>query len=151
MAELAYTAVVHVVGGRQGVGRTADGAFEVTLKGPVEMGGPGGGANPEQLFALGYAACFESAVRGAARRQQLDPTGAEIEAKVLLFRGEDGSDLAVEMAIHLPNITDPTVAADLIRTAHGRCPYSRATRNNVPVSFTVNGTPVDVSGVGATH
>jgi Ohr subfamily peroxiredoxin len=135
-----------VTGGRNGLGRTEDGKFEVQLKGPVEFGGTGDGANPEQLFAIGYAACFESNLRGAARRKQVDPKGTSIDSRCMLYPREDGkgNKIAIEMDITSPNIEDPEVAAELVRIAHEVCPYSHATRGNVDVLFTINGQPVDL-------
>ena len=142
MTEPRYTAKVHVTGGRNGIGKTEDG-FEVPLKGPVAMGGPGGGANPEQLFAIGYAACFESTLRGAARGRQLDPKGTSIDAAAkLLPREEGGFNLGVDMDITMPGVTDADAAVELVKAAHGSCVYSRATQGNIPVAFTINGTAV---------
>jgi lipoyl-dependent peroxiredoxin len=80
-----YTAEAHVTGGRaEGHGRTSDGALEVDLRAPEEMGGTGGGTNPEQLFAIGYAACFESALGAVARRRELEASDVAIDSKVML-------------------------------------------------------------------
>ena len=145
MAEPRYTARAVVTGGRQGTGKTDDGEFEVSLKGPVATGGPGGGVNPEQLFAIGYAACFESTLRGAARREKLDPNDTSIKSAVKLMPVETGgANLAVDLDITMPNITDAEVAANLVRQAHENCVYSRAIRNNVDVQFSINGAPVDL-------
>lgn len=133
-----------MAGGRQhGHGRTSDGALEVDLRAPVEMGGEGGGTNPEQLFAVGYAACFESAMAGAARRAHVEAGDAAIDAKVSLMpTGTGGFKLAVELDVTLPSITDETQARDLVRLAHDICPYSNATRGNIDVTLTANGKPV---------
>ncbi|GIF77666.1 organic hydroperoxide resistance protein [Asanoa siamensis] len=134
-----------MAGGRQhGHGRTSDGALEVDLRTPVELGGEGGGTNPEQLFAVGYAACFESALAGVARRARTDAGDAAIDARVsLLPTGTGGYTLAVELDVTLPSITDETQARDLVRAAHEHCPYSNATRGNIEVTLTANGKPVD--------
>ena len=80
-----YTAEAHVTGGRaQGHGRSSDGTLEVDLRVPVELGGEGGGTNPEELFAVGYAACFESALGVVARRRRLETGDVAIESKVTL-------------------------------------------------------------------
>ena len=85
-----YTAKAHVTGGRaEGHGRASDGALEVDLRTPVEMGGAGGGTNPEQLFAIGYAACFESAMGVAARRRQQEVADIAIDSKVMLLPTAD--------------------------------------------------------------
>jgi lipoyl-dependent peroxiredoxin len=101
-----YTAEAHVTGGRaQGHGRTSDGALEVELRAPTEMGGEGGGTNPEQLFAIGFAACFESALGVVARRQKLQAGDVEIDSKVMLMATEERAfQLAVEVDVTLPSI-----------------------------------------------
>src|ERR1700724_4487433 len=85
MAKVLYTANAHVTGGRDGHGRTTDGELEVDLRLPKEMGGAGGGTNPEELFAVGYAACFESALGVVARRDHLDPGEVGIDSTVSLL------------------------------------------------------------------
>jgi Ohr subfamily peroxiredoxin len=136
-----YTAEAHVTGGRaQGHGRTADGMLEVDLRVPTEMGGEGGGTNPEELFAVGYAACFESALGTAARRQKLEGGDVEIDSKVTLFPTESrGFRLGVELDVTMPSIEDTAKAIELVRAAHEVCPYSNATRNNIDVKLTANG------------
>src|SRR3977135_2471822 len=108
MSKVIYTAEAHVTGGRaEGHGKTRDGALEFALKLPTEMGGPGGGTNPEQLFAVGYAACFEGALGAVARRQKLDAGDAVIESKVSLLPNESrGFELQVELDVTLPSIED---------------------------------------------
>ena len=140
-----YTAEAHVTGGRaEGHGATSDGALEVDLRPPLEMGGSGGGTNPEQLFAVGYAACFESALGGAARRRRHELGQVAIDSKVMLVPTADrGFTIAVEMTVSLPSVDDPDTAAELVRAAHQLCPYSRATSGNIDVRFTVNGRAVE--------
>jgi osmotically inducible protein OsmC len=138
-----YTAEAHVTGGRvKGHGRTSDGALEVDLRPPTE----GGGTNPEQLFAVGHAACFESAIGAVARRQKLDAddvADVEIESKVSLLPTEErGFKLAVELAVTLPSIADRDTAVELVRAADQVCPYSNATRGNIDRKLTANGAPV---------
>jgi len=144
MAKVLYTAEANVAGGRlEGHGRTTDGALEVDLRVPEELGGPGGGTNPEQLFAVGYAACFEGALAVAARRARAEAGDAEIASKVkLLPTSEGGFALAVELDVRMPSIDDPETAAELVRAAHRVCPYSNATRGNIEVALTANGQPV---------
>jgi Ohr subfamily peroxiredoxin len=139
-----YTARAHVTGGRvNGHGRTSDGALEVELRAPVESGGDGGGTNPEQLFAVGYAACFESALGAVARRQRVEPGDVAIDSQVSLIPTEDRRYvLGVELDVTLPSIEDPEQAAALVEAAHQVCPYSNATRGNVDVKLTANGQPV---------
>jgi lipoyl-dependent peroxiredoxin len=138
-----YTAQAHVTGGRiDGHGRTSDGALEVDLRPPAEIGGEGGGTNPEQLFAVGYAACFEGALATVARRQKLDVGDVEIDSKVMLVTGEDRSfTIAAELDVTLPSV-EGEAAVELVRAAHKVCPYSNATRGNIEVALTANGAPV---------
>jgi Ohr subfamily peroxiredoxin len=145
MADKLYTAKAHVTGGRtEGHGRTSDGALDVQLRVPPEMGGPGGGTNPEQLFAVGYAACFEGALGVVARRAKLDASEAAIDSEVSLSTdGHGGFLLSVELDVTLPAIADLPAAVDLVRAAHAVCPYSNATRGNIAVTLTANGAPVD--------
>ena len=140
-----YTAHAHVAGGRAaGHGRTSDGALEVDLRVPPEMGGEGGGTNPEQLFAVGYAACFESALGSAARRRRIEVADLAIDSSVMLVPTESrGYALAVTLAVTLPSIDDAVEAVDLVRAAPQICPYSNATRGNIDVAFTVNGEPLE--------
>jgi Ohr subfamily peroxiredoxin len=140
-----YTAQAHVTGGRiAGHGRSSDGALEVDLRAPVEMGGNGGGTNPEQLFAVGYAACFESALSAAGRRRRQEVGDVAIDATVMLMPTKDGRyELAVALAVTLPSVDDPAEAVELVREADRLCPYSNATRGNIEVSLTVNGRDVE--------
>jgi lipoyl-dependent peroxiredoxin len=145
MANTLYTAKAHVTGGRtEGHGRTSDGALEVDLRLPVEMGGTGGGTNPEQLFAVGYAACFEGALGVAARRAKVDPGEVAIDSEVSLSPdGKGGFLLGVALDVRLPGIVDSATAIDVVRAAHAVCPYSNATRGNIEVALTANGEQVD--------
>ena len=140
-----YTAEATVTGGRdEGHGRTSDGALDVQLRSPVELGGEGGGTNPEQLFAVGYAACFEGALGAVARRQKLEIADVAIESSVSLIPTEErGFKLAVELAVTLPSVTDADQAVALVQAAHGVCPYSNATRGNIDVHLTANGAEVE--------
>jgi Ohr subfamily peroxiredoxin len=140
-----YTAEAHVTGGRaDGHGRTSDGALEVDLRAPEEMGGSGGGTNPEQLFAIGFAACFESALGAVARRRRLEAGDVAIDSKVMLMPGDDRTyKLGVALAVNLPSVEDPDEAVALVRAAHAVCPYSNATRGNIDVALTANGRAVD--------
>jgi osmotically inducible protein OsmC len=140
-----YTAEAHVTGGRvDGHARTSDGKLDVHIRPPKELGGDGEGTNPEQLFAAGFAACFESALSLVAKRRKIEADDAAIDSKVMLIPGEDRSfKLAVELDVTLPSITDAEQAADLVRTAHKVCPYSNATRGNIDVALSVNGAALD--------
>jgi osmotically inducible protein OsmC len=140
-----YTAEAHVTGGRaEGHGRTSDGALEVDLRLPTEMGGQGGGTNPEQLFAIGYAACFEGALGAAARRSKDELGEVAIDSSVSLLPTEErGFKLAVTLAVTLAGIEDSAKASELVAAAHQICPYSNATRGNIEVRLSANGQPVD--------
>ena len=143
LQKVLYTAKTHTTGGRDGASRTSDGRLDVKLSSP---GGPGGGTNPEQLFAIGYAACFESNMRGAARRNQLDPKGTSIKSNVSIIPADEGGNvLGVSFDITCPNIESAEAVADLVRSAYDVCPYSRATRGNVELQVVANGQPVDLS------
>jgi Ohr subfamily peroxiredoxin len=144
MPNVLYTAEAHVTGGRvRGHGRSSDGRLDVQLRLPTEMGGTGDGTNPEQLFAVGYAACFEGALGVVARRARVDVDDAAIDSKVTLSpTGTGGFQLGVELDVSLPSIEDPDLAAKLVRGAHEVCPYSNATRGNIEVALTANGQPV---------
>ncbi len=144
MSNPIYTAEAHVEGGRaNGHGRTSDGALEVDLRLPTEMGGQGGGTNPEELFAVGFAACFEGALGAAARRAKEELTDVAIDSKVSLLPTEErGFKLAVALDVSLPSVSDPAHAVELVHTAHHICPYSNATRGNIEVALTANGEPV---------
>jgi Ohr subfamily peroxiredoxin len=140
-----YTARAHVTGGRvEGHGKTDDGALEVDLRRPKEMGGEGGGTNPEQLFAVGYAACFESALGAVARRQKVEVADVAVDSSVSLIPTEErGFKLGVELTVTLPSVEDREQAVALVQAAHGVCPYSDATRGNVDVRLTANGAEVE--------
>src|ERR671918_1608910 len=145
-----YTAEAHVTGGRaEGHGRTSDGNLEVDLRLPAEMGGADGGTNPEQLFAVGYAACFESALGTVARRRKQEAGDVAIDSQVMLLPTADRRfKLAVTLAVTLPSIADADEAIDLVRGAHQVCPYSNATRGNIDVLLTANGHPVEETSEG---
>jgi lipoyl-dependent peroxiredoxin len=140
MAKVVYTAEATVTGGReQGHGRSSDGELDVQLRPPTE----GGGTNPEQLFAVGYAACFEGALGVAARREHKEVGDASIDSKVSLVTTEErGYTVAVELDVTLPQVEDAEEAKQLVAAAHEICPYSNATRGNVEVTLTANGQPV---------
>ena len=137
MAKVVYTAEATVTGGREhGHGRTSDGELDVQLRPPTE----GGGTNPEQLFAVGYAACFEGALNVAARREHKEVGDASIDSKVSLVTTENrGYTVAVELDVTLPQVEDAEEAKKIVAAAHQICPYSNATRGNVEVTLTANG------------
>jgi Ohr subfamily peroxiredoxin len=145
MDRVLYTAEAVVEGGRAGHGRSSDGRLEVALSVPQELGGDGGpGTNPEQLFAVGYAACFESALLGVARGRNMDASDARITSRVGLGpTGHGGFTLSVSLDLHAPHLSADD-AKELMMRADERCPYSNATRGNIDVQLTVDGAAVVV-------
>lgn len=141
MAKVLYTAAATVTGGRaQGHGRTSDGALDVELRTPPELGGEGGGTNPEQLFAIGFASCFESALGVVARREHAEAGDVSIDSRVSLLPAGGGNfKLGVALDVSLPQVDDPEQAVRIIAAAHEVCPYSNATRGNIEVELTANG------------
>jgi lipoyl-dependent peroxiredoxin len=144
MAKVVYTAEATVTGGREdGHGQTEDGALDVQLRLPNEMGGDGGGTNPEQLFAVGYAACFEGALGVVGRREKAEVGDVSIDSKVSLITTEErGFNVAVALDVTLPQVQDAEEAKRIVAEAHKVCPYSNATRGNIDVTLTANGQPV---------
>ncbi|NMO04080.1 organic hydroperoxide resistance protein [Gordonia sp. TBRC 11910] len=134
-----YTAEALATGeGRNGHGRTSDGRLDLDLAIPAEMGGSGQGTNPEQLFAVGYAACFHSALQLVARQEKADVTDSSVGARVGIGPNDAGGfALQVTLEVTLPNLDHDTAQA-LADKAHQVCPYSNATRGNIPVTITVS-------------
>jgi len=141
MTKPAYTAEAHVTGGRaNGHGRTASGELDIDVRMPKELGGGGGATNPEELFAVGYAACFGSALALVGQKMGLNAEDAAIVSKVSLVPEGGGQlRLAAELDVTLPSVPDAGQAAGLVQAAHQVCPYSKATRGNIDVALTVNG------------
>ncbi|NAZ75379.1 Ohr family peroxiredoxin [Kineococcus sp. T13] len=131
-----YTAVATATGeGRSGHTRSSDGLVDLDLAVPEEMGGPGGGANPEQLFAAGYAACFHSALKAVARERRTSFSDSAVTAEVGIGPDETGGfGLEVTLHVELGGI-EQAAAEQLVEAAHRVCPYSNATRGNVPVTL----------------
>ncbi|QNM96962.1 organic hydroperoxide resistance protein [Chitinimonas koreensis] len=137
--QVLYTTAATATGGREGRIESADGVLQAALALPKELGGAGGHAtNPEQLFAAGYAACFESAVRFVARQKNVKIEQSSVTAKVGVGpRSAGGFGITAELQVSLPGI-DREVAQELIETAHRDiCPYSHATRGNVDVQVSL--------------
>jgi osmotically inducible protein OsmC len=135
--DVLYTAVATAENGRDGRVASDDGNLDVVVNPPKEMGGSGAGTNPEQLFAAGYSACFQSALGVVARQAKADVSGSRVTAKVGLGKtAAGGFGLTVELAVSIPNVDDAT-AKDLAEKAHQVCPYSNATRGNIAVELTV--------------
>lgn len=134
-----YTAEALATGaGRNGHVRTTDGHVDTDLAVPQEMGGAGGAANPELLFAAGYAACFHSALQLVARQAGVDLGESSVGARVAIGPTDEGGfALAVELEVVIPDV-EPERAQQLADRAHEVCPYSNATRGNVPVQVTVS-------------
>jgi Ohr subfamily peroxiredoxin len=136
-----YTANATVTGGRDGTGTTDDGRLDVKLDLPEVLGGKGGdGTNPEQLFAVGWAACFVGAIGTVAGDH--DVSSVSIDATIDIGKGEGGMGLRANLDVTLPGIDDET-AVKIVKDAHGVCPYSRATRGNVPTTLSANGQAVE--------
>jgi Ohr subfamily peroxiredoxin len=132
-----YTAEASTTGGRDGHARSSDGVLDVDVRVPEAMGGQGGGTNPEQLFAAGYAACFQSALGVVSRRKKVDTSGSTVTAKVSIGAIEGGAfGLAVELDVAIPGV-DGETAQELADAAHQVCPYSNATRGNIEVTVNV--------------
>ena len=131
-----YTASALSTGeGRNGHVRSSDGLLDLDLAAPTEMGGPGGATNPEQLFAIGYAACYHSALRLVGRQEKADVSDSAVGARVSLGElDDDAFGLAVELEVTLPNL-DHDAAQQLAEKAHQVCPYSNATRGNIDVAI----------------
>ena len=129
-----YTAKSHVTGGREGQGRSSDGRIDVKLSSP---GGAGEGTNPEQLFAVGYSACFMGAMKAVAPKLKLTvPPDAAIDAEVDLGPTSLGYGIAVRLNVSVPGM-ERAQAEQLVAEAHKVCPYSNATRNNIDVQLKV--------------
>ena len=136
---VAYSTKATADGGRDGHARSEDGKVDVQLSTPKELGGGGGpGTNPEQLFAAGYSACFIGAMKYVASQGGPKvPDNASVTATVGIGpRSEGGFGIDVALAVSLPGLPRDQAEA-LVEKAHGVCPYSNATRNNVPVRLTV--------------
>lgn len=134
LTKITYTASASAHGGRSGHVRSADGAIDLELARP---GSDPAKANPESLFAAGYAACFQSALLNRAKTKDVDASESTVTAEVSLGTTEDGGfGLAVELKVHIPELP-PDQVRELTELAHGLCPYSNATRGNINVTLTV--------------
>ena len=133
-----YTAYAITTGGREGSAKVDDGSFAVKLSTPKELGGAGGdGANPEQLFAAGYSACFLGAMKFVAGQKKIAvPADTSITGRVGIGPIPTGFGIEVELRISLPGL-DREAAQTLVDRAHIVCPYSNATRGNIDVTLTI--------------
>ncbi|MEU6402063.1 organic hydroperoxide resistance protein [Streptomyces sp. NPDC046985] len=132
-----YTAVATATHGRDGRAFSSDGKLDVRLAPPAELGGSGEGTNPEQLFAAGYAACFASALALVGRQAKVDLSDAAVTGEVGLGKQGEGFALAVTLRVELPETVDQATGGKLVEQAHQVCPYSNATRGNIPVELVV--------------
>ncbi|MFB6961139.1 organic hydroperoxide resistance protein [Streptomyces sp. NPDC056309] len=132
-----YTAVATATHGRDGRAVSSDGKLDLQLAVPVEMGGNGQGTNPEQLFAAGYAACFASALGVVGRQAKVDVSDAAVTGEVGIGKQGEGFALAVTLRIELPDSIDKATGRKLVEQAHQVCPYSNATRGNIPVDLVI--------------
>ncbi len=148
MQKILYTAKAKTIGGRDGHSETDDGSVKVDLSLPKSLGGAGkpGATNPEQLFAMGYSACFESAIRHVARMKKVQIPALSVEAEVSLTPatsapGASGSETGFALLVSLHPVfegLEPAVREDLVATAHKVCPYSNAVKGNIDVKITIN-------------
>lgn len=129
---IAYTAKAEITGGRDGRGTTDDEMIDVNLRTPKEQGGPGGGANPEQLFAVGYGACFQSALGLAGKELDVDTTDSVVNAEVGIGKEGESFGLSIKLKVNIPK-TDQETAQQVVDRTHQLCPYSKAISGNIPV------------------
>jgi lipoyl-dependent peroxiredoxin len=132
-----YTAVATATHGREGRAVSSDGRLDLQLALPPEMGGNGQGTNPEQLFAAGYSACFASALGLVGRQAKVDVSDAAVTAEVGIGKQGDGFGLAVTLRVELPDSIGAEAGRKLVEQAHQVCPYSNATRGNIPVQLVI--------------
>ncbi len=136
--KIVYTAKATVTGGRQGRAQSEDGVLDLSLTAPKEMGGPGTGTNPEQLFAVGYGACFQGALGMVAKKHGVDASASTLEIAVGFGPEGDSYAITADIVATIPGVDDAK-AQELVEAAHQVCPYSKATRGNVPVTVTGKG------------
>jgi Ohr subfamily peroxiredoxin len=134
LTKVAYTTSAEAHGGRAGHVKSADGIIDLDLAQPGTSSEPK--ANPETLFAAGYSACFQGALANRAKTQGIDTADSTVTAEVSFGPSEDGGfGLAVELKVNIPGV-DAAKAQELVELAHEFCPYSKATRGNIPVTIT---------------
>ncbi|MCK9875059.1 organic hydroperoxide resistance protein [Frankia sp. AgPm24] len=132
MTNALYSATSTAWGGRDGRVASSDNRLDLQLSMPKGLGGDDGpGTNPEQLFATGYAACFHSALKAVARGRKIDVKDSAVSVTVSLGQADGGLGLSTRIEAQVPGL-DRAVAQELLAAAHEMCPYSRATRGNVP-------------------
>ena len=133
---MAYTTKAISKGGRQGRSAVEGGTLALAMSFPKELGGDGDAHNPEQLFAIGWAACFNQAVIVLGKKHGIDPAAAQVGVAVTLNINDGAFSLAADITLKVPGADKAAVQA-LIEDAHSICPYSKATHGNVPVTLTV--------------
>ncbi len=134
-----YTATAKVHGGRQGKVESSTGALDVSLVMPKELGGGGGnGTNPEEMFAAGYGACYQSALANVARKEKVNVTDTVVTSNVMIDKdpSDDGFKLSVRLDVSIPGLSKEE-AMDIAKKAHDFCPYSKATRGNIDVELNI--------------
>lgn len=130
-----YTATVTAIGGREGKVTSSDGVLDLRIERPKEMGGRGGATNPEQLFAAGYSACFDSALNMVLRQERLRAESTAVTAEVSMGSNDNGGyKLAVKLFVEVKGV-DRKLAEEAMEKAHYVCPYSNATRGNIEVEL----------------
>lgn len=132
-SKIVYTATATVQGGRQGHATSSDGKLDLDLTSPKETGGPGTGTNPEQLFAVGYSACFNGALMMVAKKAGVDASDAHVKADIGFGPEGDSFAITADIEVSMPGV-ELDQAQELAEAAHQVCPYSKATRGNVPVT-----------------
>jgi osmotically inducible protein OsmC len=137
-SKIVYTARASVTGGRQGHATSEDGVLDLSLTSPKETGGPGTGTNPEQLFAVGYGACFQGALGLVGKKAGVDTSKSVVD--IAIGFGPEGDSFAItaDITATIPGVDDAK-AQELVEAAHQVCPYSKATRGNVPVTVVGKG------------
>ena len=133
-----FTSVATATNGRQGKVVSSDGQIDLSLAFPVAAGGTGKGTNPEQLFAAGYSACFGGALDAVAREAKANVAGTTVTGEVTLHKGDDGFSISVVLRVALPEALRNEEGRKLVEAAHQVCPYSKATRGNIPVELVVD-------------
>lgn len=135
---IVYTAKAEITGGRDGHGTSDDKVLDVDLRSPKEMGGPGGGTNPEQLFAVGYGACFQGALGLAGKELGIDTSKSVVNSEVGIGKEGESFGISVKLTVTVPGV-DQDTAQKVVERTHELCPYSKATRGNIPVELVAIG------------
>lgn len=131
--KIVYTARATVTGGRKGHARSEDGILDLALTAPKETGGPGTGTNPEQLFAVGFGACFQGALGVVSKKAGVDASGSTLDIAIGFGPEGDSFGITADISVSIPGVDDAK-AQELVEAAHEVCPYSKATRGNINVT-----------------